>query len=92
MTYESVKTTQQSPTLTPREQEIFDKLLYGKAPKEIAYQLNISYNTVKFHQKKLYEKLDVNNIKELFTKYSTKNGNFANLSTPSDGVEQVMIT
>jgi len=57
--------------LTPREREIFDLLLERVSPKEIARKLNISDHTVAFHRTKLYNKLDVQNIKELFAKYST---------------------
>ena len=57
--------------LSAREREIFDLLLEGVSPKEIAYKLNISYSTVDFHRRKLYSKLDVHSIQELFAKYST---------------------
>jgi len=58
-------------TLSPREQEIFDSLLNGVSPKEIAYKLNITHATVAFHRKKLYEKLNIHSIQELFAKYAT---------------------
>ena len=57
--------------LTPREQEIFTMLLGGTPPKEIAYTLKISYETVHFHQKNLYRKLGIQSIQELFAKYSS---------------------
>jgi DNA-binding CsgD family transcriptional regulator len=56
--------------LTPRQKELFDMLLKGIPPKEIAYNLNIAYNTLLFHQKKLYQRLGVHNIKEFMAKYS----------------------
>ena len=56
------------PKLKPREQEILTLLLEGKAPKEIGYILKISYGTVLFHQNKLYRKLGVHSIQELFAK------------------------
>jgi len=56
--------------LSPREREIFDLLLEGVSPKEIAYKLNITLHTVAFHRTKLYNKVGVQNIQELFTKYS----------------------
>jgi|GEM_PF-3081963 len=59
--------------LTSREQEIFDLLLEGIPPKEIAFKLNVTYSTVDYHRTKLYGKLGVRNIQELFAKYS-KNG------------------
>ena len=57
--------------LSPREKEIFDLLLDGKAPKEIGLILKISYQTVKFHQKKLYAKLNIRSIQELLVQYKT---------------------
>jgi len=56
--------------LSAREQEVFDLLLTGAAPKEIGYKLNISYDTVLSHQKNLYRKLDIHSIDELLNKFS----------------------
>jgi DNA-binding CsgD family transcriptional regulator len=56
--------------LSPRQQELFIMLLKGISPKEIAINLNIAYNTLLYHQKKLYCKLGVHNIQELMAKYS----------------------
>ena len=50
--------------LTTRESEILDFIADGKSNKEIAEALFISINTVKFHVKKIYEKLEVSNRKE----------------------------
>jgi len=58
--------------LTPREEEIFTMLLSGKAPKEIAYTLKVSYYTVNFHQKNLYRKLGIQSRAELFAQYLPK--------------------
>ena len=55
--------------LTSREQEVFSMLLTGKAPKEIAFTLKISYDTVRFHQKGLYRKLGIQSRAELFARY-----------------------
>jgi len=55
--------------LTSREQEVLDLLLKGLTAKEIAYSLNIKYATVDFHRNRLYHKLDVKGIQELFIKY-----------------------
>jgi len=57
--------------LTPREQEIFTLLLKGTPPKEIAYILKISYETVHHHQKNMYRKLSIQSIQELFAKYNS---------------------
>ncbi|MDR0502063.1 MAG: helix-turn-helix transcriptional regulator [Treponema sp.] len=56
--------------MTEREHEIFTMLLKGKAPKEIAYTLKISYDTVLYHKKNLYRKLKIQSMAELFAKYS----------------------
>jgi len=58
--------------LTSREQEVFTMLLDGKAPKEIAYTLKVSPDTVHFHQKNLYRKLNVQSRAGLFARYSTR--------------------
>ena len=58
--------------LTRREKEIFDALLGGAVPKEIAGTLKISYETVISHQQRLYRKLNVHNINELLEKYRNK--------------------
>lgn len=50
--------------LTTRESEILDSIADGKSNKEIAEELFISINTVKFHVKKIYEKLEVSNSRE----------------------------
>lgn len=55
--------------LTSREQEVFTMLLGGKAPKEIAYTLKISYPTVNFHIANLYRKLGIQSRTELFVKF-----------------------
>ena len=56
--------------LSPRQQELFNMLLKGISPRDIANNLNIAYNTLLYHQKKLYNKLEVHNIQELMAKYS----------------------
>ncbi len=47
-------------TLTPREAEILGMLGEGASNKSIAYQLNISEHTVKFHVASIFAKLGVN--------------------------------
>ena len=51
-------------SLSIREDEIFQLIIQGKSNKQIAYQLNISVNTVKFHVKNIYEKLNIKSRKE----------------------------
>jgi len=48
-------------TLTGREHELLAALVDGRANAQIAHELDISLNTVKFHLKNLYCKLGVNN-------------------------------
>ena len=57
--------------LTSRELEIFNLLLNGVSPKEIAYELNVNYKTVDVHRSNLYRKLCVHSIQELVVKYSS---------------------
>lgn len=63
----SSKSNQDKPTpvlLTLREQEILDYLQGGLTNKEIANALNVSVNTVKYHIKNIYNKLDIGSRKE----------------------------
>ncbi|TXD52493.1 MULTISPECIES: LuxR C-terminal-related transcriptional regulator [unclassified Polaribacter] len=50
--------------LSIREREVFDFITSQESNKEIANTLNISVNTVKFHVKNIYEKLDIKSRKE----------------------------
>ncbi|MEL6184901.1 MAG: LuxR C-terminal-related transcriptional regulator, partial [Myxococcota bacterium] len=45
--------------LSAREQEVLEKLALGKTNREIAWQLEMTENTVKFHLKNLFAKLGV---------------------------------
>ena len=47
--------------LTPRERELLASLAGGLTNQQMASQLDISLNTVKFHLKNLYDKLGVGN-------------------------------
>ena len=55
--------------LTAREKEILNLVLEGKTSKETAFDLNIDLNTVKFHKKNIYQKINVKNSKELLKLY-----------------------
>jgi DNA-binding NarL/FixJ family response regulator len=48
-----------SEDLTPTETRVLQQIVAGKSNKEIAYDLNISENTVKTHVKNVFEKLRV---------------------------------
>ena len=50
-----------SPSLTERELEVLRLLSFGMANKEIAWELSISDNTVKFHLSSIFVKLGVDN-------------------------------
>ena len=53
--------------LSIREHEIFLLIVAANSNKEIAQQLNISVNTVKYHIKNVYEKLQVKSRKEVLS-------------------------
>ncbi len=50
--------------LTPREHEVLQQLAQGLANKQIAYQLNITERTVKFHLNSIFQKLGAHNRTE----------------------------
>lgn len=54
--------------LTPREKEVLTCLVNGQSYKMIAADLNISYETVRSHVKKIYEKLHVASLTEVVAK------------------------
>ncbi|WP_031530043.1 response regulator [Dyadobacter crusticola] len=64
------KDRMQSPLeiLSNRELEIMDMLLVGKWTKDIASDLNIKESTVSTYKARIFEKLNVTNILELFRK------------------------
>lgn len=49
------------PVLTEREIEVLELVSFGMVNKEIAWELSISDNTVKFHLTSIFAKLDVDN-------------------------------
>lgn len=52
-------------TLTPTERIIYDFYLEGKSTKDVLRELNITENTLKFHNKNIYGKLGVTSRKQL---------------------------
>ena len=56
--------------LSEREIEILTLIAQKRDNREIAEKLFISVNTVKYHVKKLYDKLDINSRKEALAKAS----------------------
>jgi DNA-binding NarL/FixJ family response regulator len=55
--------------LTVREQEVLGKLAEGLAPKEVAADLGISWDTVRNHITNIYAKLHVHSRSEAILKY-----------------------
>lgn len=54
--------------LTPREKEVLSCLVNGQSYKMIGADLKISYETVRSHVKKIYEKLHVASLTEMVAK------------------------
>lgn len=54
--------------LSNREQQILNRLVKGSSYKLVANELNISLETVRYHIKRMYKKLDVNSKGEIIAK------------------------
>jgi DNA-binding NarL/FixJ family response regulator len=67
------KTTNQSLSLSAREEEILVLLSKGYANKAIADQLNLSVETIYSHLKRVYEKLHVHSRTEAVIRYLASN-------------------
>jgi len=52
-------------SLTPTERTVFEAYTAGKTTKDVLAQLNITENTLKFHNKNIYSKLGVSSRKQL---------------------------
>lgn len=63
------KEKKEMPGLTPREGQILELLAKGKVPKEVSYDLGISYETVRDYLKSVYQKLHVRSRTEAVIKY-----------------------
>jgi len=57
-------------TLTTKELIVFEQLLSGLTLRQIAGELKMKYDTVNFHYKNIYRKLEVNSKIELIIRYS----------------------
>jgi DNA-binding NarL/FixJ family response regulator len=64
-----------SDRLTAREQEILRLLAQGYVTKEIACQLAISFDTVRFHLKNIYRKLSVRTRSEAIVRFLQEDWN-----------------
>jgi DNA-binding NarL/FixJ family response regulator len=63
------KTVIPLPSLAPREKQILAALAKGMAPKEVAAELFISYETVRDYLKQIYQKLHVRSRTEAVLRY-----------------------
>jgi len=52
-------------TLTPREHQVFERVVRGKINKQIAYQLGATERTIKAHRHRVMEKMKVQSLAEL---------------------------
>ncbi len=52
-------------TLSPAERAVFDLYMEGYTGKEIAEKLYLSINTIKTHNKRIFEKMNVSSRNEL---------------------------
>jgi len=69
--YIDVRTLYDNPltTLTRRELEVLSDLASGRTNKQIARDLGVSLNTVKFHVRNLFQKLGVNSRSQAIALY-----------------------
>jgi len=54
--------------LSEREKEVLGHLISGLSYKQIADKMNLSYNTINSHIKRIYEKLHVHSVAEAVAK------------------------
>jgi DNA-binding NarL/FixJ family response regulator len=71
--YQSKRQPSEEYNLTPREKEVLSAVVKGLSYKMIAHELNISYETVRSHIKKIYEKLHVASLTEVVAKAINQN-------------------
>ena len=58
-------------TLTPTEKVVYNHYIQGKTTKEVLTLLNITENTLKYHNRNLYSKLGVSSKKELISMHKS---------------------
>jgi two-component system response regulator FixJ len=56
---------QRASTLTPREQEVFERIAKGQANKVVAIELEISERTVEIHRSQVMKKMEVRSLAAL---------------------------
>ena len=52
-------------TVTPRERQVFDRVVQGKLNKQIAFEVGSTERTIKAHRARVMEKMDVRSLAEL---------------------------
>jgi FixJ family two-component response regulator len=52
-------------TLTPRERQVFERVVLGKINKQIAHELGTTERTIKAHRQQVMEKMKVHSLAEL---------------------------
>ena len=52
-------------TLTPRERDVFEKLITGASNKEVGRRLGISPRTIEIHRARIFKKLGVKSVADL---------------------------
>jgi RNA polymerase sigma factor (sigma-70 family) len=52
-------------SLTPRQRQVFDRVVQGKVNKQIAHQLGATERTIKAHRQRVMEKMKVQTLAEL---------------------------
>jgi RNA polymerase sigma factor (sigma-70 family) len=52
-------------SLTPRERQVFDRVVQGRINKQIAHQLGATERTIKAHRQRVMEKMKVQTLAEL---------------------------
>lgn len=63
--------------LTKREREVLELLVRGRWTKEIAKELNLKFSTVSTHKAHIFDKMQVENIVELFKKVEQLTSQFS---------------
>lgn len=71
---DSQQTSPHVEELTPREREILEYRVQGFSTRKVAQTLHISYETVRRHQKAIYEKLHVHSMIEAIAAVSGTHG------------------